>query len=53
MMELDKHANVLSWDFHRSIVKITKSITYEQAMEMMKNGDDDIKALAEVTALLK
>ncbi|WP_295858945.1 RNB domain-containing ribonuclease [uncultured Fibrobacter sp.] len=53
MMELDKNANVLSWDFHRSIVKITKSITYEQAMEMMKNGDDDIKALAEVTALLK
>ena len=53
MMELDRHANVLSWDFHRSIVKITKSITYEQAMEMMKNGDDDIKALAEVTALLK
>ena len=53
MMELDKHANVLSWDFHRSIVKITKSITYEQAMEMMRNGDDDIKALAEVTALLK
>ena len=53
MMELDKHANVLSWDFHRSIVKITKSITYETAMEMMKNGDDDIKALAEVTALLK
>ena len=53
MMELDRHANVLSWDFHRSIVKITKSITYEQAMEMMKDGDDDIKALAEVTALLK
>ena len=53
MMELDRNANVLSWDFHRSIVKITKSITYEQAMEMMKNGDDDIKALAEVTALLK
>ena len=53
MMELDKNANVLSWDFHRSIVKITKSITYEQAMEMMKEGDDDIKALAEVTALLK
>ena len=53
MMELDKNANVLNWDFHRSIVKITKSITYEQAMEMMKEGDDDIKALAEVTALLK
>ena len=53
MMELDRNANVLSWDFHRSIVKITKSITYEQAMEMMKEGDDDIKALAEVTALLK
>ena len=53
MMELDKNANVLSWDFHRSIVKITRSITYEQAMEMMKEGDDDIKALAEVTALLK
>lgn len=53
MMDLDKDANVLSWDFHRSIVKITKSITYQQAVVMMDNGDDDVKALAEVTALLK
>ena len=53
MMELDKHANVLSWDFHRSVVKITKGITYQQAVQMMEAGDDSIKALAEVTALLK
>lgn len=53
MIELDKNANVLGWDFHRSIVNITKSITYQQAMELMQNGDDDIKALAEVTAKLK
>lgn len=53
MMQLDKNANVLSWEFHKSIVNITKSITYEQAMQLMQSGDDDIKALAEVTALLK
>ncbi len=53
MMELDKNANVLSWDFHRSVVKITKGITYQQAVQMMEAGDDSIKALAEVTALLK
>ncbi len=53
MMELDKNANVLSWDFHRSIVNITKGITYQEAVKMMEAGDDSIKALAEVTALLK
>lgn len=53
MMELDKNANVLSWDFHRSIVKITKSITYQQAVALMEQGDEDVKALAEVTKLLK
>ena len=53
MMELDKHANVLSWDFHRSIVNITKGITYQEAVKMMEAGDDSIKALAEVTAMLK
>ncbi len=53
MMELDKNANVLNWDFHRSVVKITKGITYQQAVQMMEAGDDSIKALAEVTALLK
>ena len=53
MMELDKDANVLSWDFHRSIVNVSKGITYREAVQMMEAGDDSIKALAEVTALLK
>lgn len=53
MMELDKHANVLSWDFHKSVVNITKGITYQEAVKMMEAGDDSIKALAEVTAMLK
>lgn len=53
MMKLDKNANVLSWDFHRSIVRITKSITYQQAVALMEQGDEDVKALAEVTKLLK
>jgi ribonuclease R len=53
MMELDKNANVLSWDFHRSIVNVSKGITYQEAVKMMEAGDDSIKALAEVTALLK
>lgn len=53
MMELDKKANVISYDFHRSIVRITKSITYQQAMEMRNNGDKDVLLLAEVTKLLK
>jgi len=53
MMELDKNANVLSWDFHRSVVNISKGITYQEAVKMMEAGDDSIKALAEVTAMLK
>ena len=53
MMELDKNANVLSWDFHRSVVNVSKGITYQEAVKMMEAGDDSIKALSEVTALLK
>ncbi|MCF0224818.1 MAG: RNB domain-containing ribonuclease [Fibrobacter sp.] len=53
MMLLDKQGNVTSWEFHKSIVRITKSITYQQAMELYKQGDSDVKLLAEVTALLK
>lgn len=53
MMELDKNANVLSWDFHRSIVNVSKGITYREAVKLMEAGDDSIKALAEVTAMLK
>lgn len=53
MMILDKDANVLSWDFHRSIVRITRSLTYQQAKQLWEQGDEDMKALAEVTAKLK
>jgi len=53
MIMLDKDANVLSWDFHRSIVRITRSLTYQQAKKLWEEGDEDMKALADVTAKLK
>ncbi|MCQ2125453.1 MAG: RNB domain-containing ribonuclease [Fibrobacter sp.] len=53
MIELDKNANVLSWDFHRSIVRITRSLTYQQAKKLWEEGDAEMKVLAEVTAKLK
>lgn len=53
MIILDKDANVLSWDFHRSIVRITRSLTYQQAKKLWEEGDEDMKALADVTAKLK
>ena len=53
MIELDKNANVLSWDFHRSIVRITRSLTYQQAKKLWEEGDEEMKVLAEVTAKLK
>lgn len=53
MIELDKDANVLSWDFHRSIVRITRSLTYQQAKALWEQGDKDMLDLAEVTAKLK
>ncbi len=53
MIILDKDANVLSWDFHRSIVRITRSLTYQQAKALWEQGDPDLIALADVTAKLK
>ncbi|MCQ2101296.1 ribonuclease R [Fibrobacter sp. UWH9] len=53
MIMLDKNANVLSWDFHRSIVRITRSLTYQQAKKLWEEGDKDMQDLAEVTAKLK
>ncbi|SHK73753.1 ribonuclease R family protein [Fibrobacter sp. UWEL] len=53
MIILDKDANVLSWDFHRSIVRITRSLTYQQAKALWEQGDKDMQDLAEVTAKLK
>lgn len=53
MIILDKEANVLSWEFHRSIVRITRSLTYQQAKVLWEQGDEDMIALADVTAKLK
>ena len=53
MIILDKNANVLSWDFHRSIVRITRSLTYQQAKALWEQGDADLTVLADVTAKLK
>ncbi|MCK9181290.1 MAG: RNB domain-containing ribonuclease [Fibrobacteraceae bacterium] len=53
MMDLDAQANVTHYEFKKSIVRITSSITYGQAMERMAQGDEHVKDLAEVTRLLK
>ncbi|MCF0216515.1 MAG: VacB/RNase II family 3'-5' exoribonuclease [Fibrobacteraceae bacterium] len=53
MIELDQNANVVQWDFHRSIVRITRSLTYGEALELFNQGDKEIALLAEVTEKLK
>lgn len=53
MMELDEKAHVKSYEFHRSVINVTRSITYEQAMEYYENKDQEVHLMAEVARLLK
>lgn len=53
MMDLDENAEVLSYRFLRSVIHVKNSMTYEQAVEQMKNGNSDVNHLAEVARLLK
>ena len=53
MMVLDEKARVQSFEFHRSVINVTRSITYEQAMELYEKNDDEVHNLAEVARLLK
>jgi len=53
MMELDDKARVKSYEFHRSVIHVTRSITYEQAMELYEQKDPELMLMAEVTRLLK
>jgi ribonuclease R len=53
MMELNSKAEVEKYEFHKSVVNVTCSISYGRAVEMFKEGDVYVAALAEVTRLLK
>lgn len=53
MMVLNKKGEVESYEFHRSIVNVTHSISYGRAMEMKDEGDNAVADLATVSRLLK
>ncbi|MBP5246565.1 MAG: VacB/RNase II family 3'-5' exoribonuclease [Fibrobacter sp.] len=53
LMELDKNAHVESFEFKKSLVNITAGITYGEAVKRLEEGDAHVKALQEVTALLR
>ncbi|MCI6873841.1 MULTISPECIES: RNB domain-containing ribonuclease [Hallerella] len=53
LIELDKDAHVESFAFKKSMVNITAGITYGEAVKRLEAGDEHVKALQEVTALLR
>jgi ribonuclease R len=53
MMQLDAAAKVKSWEFYRSVINVTRSVTYEQAMEMYEQKDEEVIDMAKVARLLK
>lgn len=53
MMQLNAKAEVQSYEFVRSIVRVTRDLTYEKAMELYEEKDVEIHALAEVARKLK
>jgi len=53
MMVIDAQARVQSFEFHRSVINVTRSITYEQAMELYEKNDGEVLLMAQVARLLK
>lgn len=53
LMKLDKKGVVQSYEFTRSLIRVTRDLTYEKAMDLFAEKDADIVALAEVARLLK
>lgn len=53
LMKLDDKANVLSFEFKKTLVNITAGITYAEAVKRLGEGDEHVKALQEVADLLR
>lgn len=53
MMVLNKKGEVQSYEFHRSVINVTSSISYERAVEMKNEGNTAVADLALVSKLLK
>ena len=53
MMVLNKKGEVQSYEFHRSVINVTSSISYERALEMKNEGNTAVADLALVSKLLK
>ena len=53
MMVLNKKGEVQSYEFHRSVVHVTYSISYGRAVEMKNEGNNAVADLALVSKLLK
>ncbi len=53
MMDLNDKAEVQSYVFQKSVIRVTCSISYGRAVEMFNEGDEHVHLLAEVTQKLK
>lgn len=53
MMVLNKKGEVQSYEFHRSVINVTFSISYGRAVEMKNEGNNAVADLALVSKLLK
>jgi len=53
IISLDKKCKVNKYRFVKSIIKVSRSITYRQAMELFEKRDREICLLAKVAAALK
>lgn len=53
IMELTKDAEVVKYEFAKTIVRVDKSITYEEAFELQQKGDQDVCNLANMAQALR
>jgi len=53
IITLDKKCKIIKYRFAKGLIKVSRSITYEQAMELFKKRDKEICLLAKVASNLK
>jgi ribonuclease R len=53
IMALDRKCRIYKYRFAKGLIKVSRSITYEQAMELFEKKDREIRLLAHVASALK
>lgn len=53
LMNISDKGEVQDWTFARSVICVTRGITYEQAMDLLEQNDGEVVKLAELTRILR